>query len=185
MSLKIKGRKRSPRNGPRTCGECRACCITLGFQAREGEAPFAKPHGVPCPHLGPVGCVIYEERPPVCRRFQCGWIQAPNLPDALRPDRCGVLFCANSSPLGEGEGVYAYELVPGAADTGLPAWLIGELAAATTVILVRGDQCEILTADPHVQAHLEQGEGTRSSCDGFQAQTGNRKKHPEIRRGHQ
>lgn len=152
---RTKRRKRTPRGGTRTCGECRACCIYLGFQAREGEAPFDKPHGVLCPHLGEGGCVIYAERPPVCRRFQCGWIQAPNLPEALRPDRCGVLFCANSNLHGEGEAVYAYELVPGAAETGLPAWLIGELAAVTTVILVRGDQCEVLTADPCVQARLE------------------------------
>lgn len=156
-------RSRPPSGGKRHCGECRACCITLGFQAREGEAPFDKPHGVPCRHLVRTGCEIYDERPPVCRRFQCGWLQAPNLPDALRPDRCGMLFCANSNLHGEGEAVYAYELVPGAADAGLPAWLIGELSAQATVILVRGGRCEILTADPDVQARLEGREEDRET----------------------
>lgn len=111
---------------------------------------------MPCRHIVPTGCAIYEDRPEVCRSFQCGWIQAPNLPDALRPDRCGVLFCMNANVLGAGEAVYAYELRPGAADTGLPAWLIRELASEATVILVRNGRCEILTADPGLQARLEE-----------------------------
>lgn len=110
---------------------------------------------MPCQHLIQIGCGIYEERPPVCRRFACGWLQAPNLPEALRPDRCGVLFCTNSNVQGEGMAVYAYELTPGAAEKMLPAWLIGELAAEMTVILVRNDCCEVLTADGKVQARLE------------------------------
>jgi hypothetical protein len=162
-------RNRSPRRAApaarRRCGTCRACCITLGFQARPEEASFDKPAGLPCPHLGERGCGIYAGRPPVCRRFQCGWLQAPNLPEALRPDRCGVLVCANDDLHGEGQAIYAYELAPGAADAPLPAWLIGELAAAATVILVRGGGCEVLTADPAVQARLEArgrgGEDTR------------------------
>jgi hypothetical protein len=152
-------RSRDPKRagGGRRCGECRACCITLGFSARQGEAAFDKPHGEPCPHLVQIGCGIYEERPPVCRRFQCGWLQAPNLPDALRPDRCGVLFCVNDNLQGDGHAVYAYELTPGAADRKLPVWLIRELSAETTVIVVRSGRCEVLTADPAVQAHFEKG----------------------------
>lgn len=141
----------------RGCGECRACCITLGFQARQGEAPFDKPHGVPCPHLVQLGCGIYGQRPPVCRRFKCGWLQASNLPDALRPDRCGVLFCVNSNLHREGDAVYAYELRPGAAEQDLPAWLIRELSKESDVILVREGGCEILTADPALQARLGSG----------------------------
>src|SRR5205823_3357745 len=86
-----KQRRRRPTNG-RGCGECRACCVVLGFEARPGEAPFAKPAGVACPHVCAAGCAIYAERPPVCVRFQCAWLQTPSLPAALRPDRCGVLF---------------------------------------------------------------------------------------------
>jgi hypothetical protein len=148
----------------RTCGECRACCITLGFQAREDESPFEKPFGTPCPQLVQIGCGIYEGRPPVCRRFQCGWLQAPNLPEELRPDRCGVLFSLNADCHSEGEAVYAYELRPGAAEEDLPGWLIDELSAQTTVVLVRGDRYEVLTADPKVQARLE-AEGSFSGPD--------------------
>ena len=144
---------------PRTCGDCRACCVVLGFEARPGEAPFRKPHGEPCPHLVQIGCGIYPDRPPVCRRFRCGWLEAPNLPDALRPDRCGVLFSTNDSVLGPGHAVYAYEMRPGAADAPLPGWLLAELSATETVILVRADgRREVLTADPVLQSKL-----TRSS----------------------
>lgn len=160
MSSRSRAHRKNRPARLRSCGECRACCVVLGFEAREGEAPFAKPHGEPCPHLVQIGCGIYPERPPVCRRFQCGWLQAPNLPDALRPDRCGVLFCANENLLGTGSAVYAYEMRPGAADAALPAWLIAELSAAVTVVLVRSDgSSEVLSADPGAQRQIQQSLG--------------------------
>lgn len=149
-------RTRSVTRRERSCGECRACCITLGFQAREGEASFVKPHGTPCAHLVQIGCGIYAERPPVCRRFQCGWLQAPHLAEALRPDRCGVLFALNDNLQGPGIAVYAYELRPGAAEARAPARLIQELSEQTTVILVRGGDCEVLTSDPAIQRRLDE-----------------------------
>jgi hypothetical protein len=158
-----RSRGRSAALEQRQCGECRACCIALGFQARDNESPFEKPYGTPCPHLVQIGCGIYEDRPPVCRRFQCGWLQAPNLPKELRPDRCGVLFAVNEDLHGDGEAVYAYELRPGASEEELPAWLIDELSAQVTVVLVRDDRYEVLTADPEVQTRLEaRGAFTRS-----------------------
>ncbi len=140
--------KRRRKAEPRECGECRACCVVLGFEAHPDEAPFRKPHGTPCPHLIQIGCGIYSERPPVCRRFQCGWIQATNLPEALRPDRCGVLFCTNDNAYGDGYAVYAYELRPGAAEGELPQWLIGELVRELPVIIVREGGHELLTIQP-------------------------------------
>lgn len=131
----------------------------LGFEARPDESEFTKPAGEACPQLVRGGCGIYKDRPPVCRRFECGWLQAPNLPDELRPDRCGVLFCTNDNVLGEGHAVYAYEMRPGAADDPLPAWLIRELAEHMTVILLRGDEREVLSADPEVQQRLETAGG--------------------------
>jgi hypothetical protein len=58
----------------------------------------------------------------------------------------------NDAPDGEGYAVYAYELVPGALEADLPAWLVGELAAQATVILVRDGRCEVLTRDPSFSA---------------------------------
>jgi hypothetical protein len=111
--------------------------VVLGFEARDGEAPFAKPHGEPCPHLVQIGCGIYPERPPVCR--------------------AGVLFCANENVLGTGPAVYAYEMRPGAADAPLPAWLIRELSAAATVVLVRSDGGrEVFSADFAAQRLIQE-----------------------------
>lgn len=141
---------------PRVCGPCHACCEVLGFEARPGEASFTKPAGVACPHLCPGGCGIYAQRPPVCARFQCAWLQTPSLPDTLRPDRCGVLFAMNDSLLGEGYAVYAYELRPGASDRQPAARLLRQVARQATVILVRADgRREVWSADPDLGARLE------------------------------
>lgn len=105
-----------------------------------------------------LGCGIYPVRPPVCRRFQCAWLSAPNLPEAMRPDRCGVMFSTNDSPLKAGAfAVFAHELRPGALEGKLAQWLIGEVLAESPVILVRSSgEVEVLTADPALQAQLEQ-----------------------------
>jgi len=133
------------RNSKRTCGECRACCITLGFEAAPGESTFTKPPNTPCGHLIQIGCGIYADRPSVCQRFECAWISAPNLPDALRPDRSGVLFCTNDHPDGEGYAVFAYELQPGAIETPLPRWLIEQVVSELPVFIVRpGEPIEVL-----------------------------------------
>jgi hypothetical protein len=119
--------------------------VVLGFEAAPGESTFTKPAGTPCPHLIQVGCGVYQERPAVCRRFECAWISAPNLPEALRPDRCGVMFCTNDHPDGEGYAVFAYELRPGALETELPRWLIEQVVGELPVFLVRlGQPVEVL-----------------------------------------
>ena len=152
---------RTPRSHPaptRTCGDCRACCIVLGFEARPDESPFEKPAGEPCPHLCPGGCGVYADRPPVCGRFRCAWLQETSLPPALRPDRCGVLFAMNDNVLGDGFAVYAYEVHPGASDRDPALSLLHEVAEQATVILVRADgRREVWSADPEVQARLERG----------------------------
>ncbi len=129
--------------------------MVLGFEARPDEASFAKAAGEPCPHLCPAGCGIYAERPPVCRRFRCAWLQETDLPPSLRPDRCGVLFAMNGNVLGEGFAVYAYELRPGAAEDRAVADVMEQVAARAPVILVRADsRREVLTADPAVAARI-------------------------------
>jgi hypothetical protein len=140
----------------KSCGECRACCVVLGFEARPDESPFAKPAGDPCPHLCAAGCGIYAGRPPVCRRFRCAWLQEPTLPPSLRPDRCGVMLAMNDNVLGSGYAVYAYELRPGAATHRPVAGMIRRVAAQTPVILVRADGSrEVFTADRALAARLQ------------------------------
>lgn len=61
-----------------TCRCCGTCC------AAPDIACLAKPLGVPCPHLGgDLRCLIYAQRPDVCRNYLpdeiCALIAAPTL----------------------------------------------------------------------------------------------------------
>ncbi|MEJ1159300.1 hypothetical protein [Prosthecomicrobium sp. N25] len=76
----------------RECGTCTLCCKVLGIRELE------KPRGSWCPSCAKGrGCTVYEARPTSCRDFECFWLKAPEaahvmMPDALRPDRCKVVF---------------------------------------------------------------------------------------------
>lgn len=82
---------------PLVCGSCTACCYTPPF-LDDGEATslptledwnamrlvwqrrfFAAPSGA-CMYLDPAeGCAIYDQRPAVCRRFDCRtWYRSHN-----------------------------------------------------------------------------------------------------------
>ena len=62
------------------------CCRVLEIQVLD------KPAGVLCRHNTGTGCGIYPERPEICARWHCLWRRVEVLPDALRPDRSGVIF---------------------------------------------------------------------------------------------
>jgi hypothetical protein len=69
------------------CGDCTVCCMALRIIELDKVA------GIFCQHCLPgKGCGIYETRPEVCRSFHCGWRQVPQLGEAWRPDRSGVLI---------------------------------------------------------------------------------------------
>jgi hypothetical protein len=72
----------------RECGGCIECCIRLKVEHPE----LRKQAGTPCPHLVGAGCGIYDKRPSVCRSWHCLWRVRSELPNAARPDRCGVIF---------------------------------------------------------------------------------------------
>lgn len=76
----------------RSCGQCTACCRALEIKA------LGKPAGVLCQHSTGTACGIYEERPEACARWHCLWRRIGALPDALRPDRLGVLFSLENRP---------------------------------------------------------------------------------------
>ena len=75
----------------RSCGPCTACCRILEIEV------LAKPAGTLCPHNSGIGCTIYAERPDACARWHCLWRKIGALPDALRPDRSGVVFALERS----------------------------------------------------------------------------------------
>jgi len=96
----------------RKCGECHACCITLGIE------DLNKPKDTPCPHLKTCGtrrCGIYDTRPGECADFACAWKRGFTKA-RYRPDRCGVLFYASESTFGS--SLVAAEMWAGASSRG-------------------------------------------------------------------
>ena len=72
----------------RDCGSCNACCKwlyvedVLGYQIGPGK---------PCFYLcEEKNCTIHEQRPEVCRKYQCAWSQRV-LPEWMKPDKCNAI----------------------------------------------------------------------------------------------
>ena len=72
----------------RPCGDCSVCCTHMTIDTPS----FAKVAGVACEHCLSPGCGIYETRYDICRTYRCGWKHAAWLPEAMRPDRSGVVI---------------------------------------------------------------------------------------------
>jgi hypothetical protein len=88
-----KGKAEGGKKREHKCGSCTKCCELVAV------SDICKPGFTRCIHEGFVpslrheGCTIYTNRPRSCAaawsclwRFNCNWT------DALRPDRCGVVF---------------------------------------------------------------------------------------------
>lgn len=78
------------------CGNCKLCCKLLGV------AELDKAPNVWCPHCdkrsSAGGCTIYDNRPPNCRNFECGWLVNDGDPE-LRPDRIHLIVTGESKKL--------------------------------------------------------------------------------------
>lgn len=68
----------------RKCGACTLCCTALAVPELD------KPNGVPCKHLTPTGCGIYDDRPDSCRAFECMYLQGEG-DLTTRPDKVGAV----------------------------------------------------------------------------------------------
>lgn len=68
----------------RSCENCTACCILCYVPELD------KGEGKKCEHCDK-GCAIYESRPESCRKYDCAWKKG-ELPDYMRPDKCGVMI---------------------------------------------------------------------------------------------
>jgi len=108
----------------RTCEGCTLCCTVIAVPALE------KPAGVACRHCEAAGCGIFAApaRPAACHAYRCAWLFNAAWPDALRPDRCGVVF----EPFGD-------RCMAAAVDAAHPmAWREGQARLAIEVLLAHG-----------------------------------------------
>jgi len=71
----------------RDCAGCGACCDVLKVDTTE----LQKPADTACAHRSSQGCAIHAVRPPICRTWFCGWRRIAAMPDAARPDLCGLM----------------------------------------------------------------------------------------------
>jgi Fe-S-cluster containining protein len=87
--------------GPVPCAGCSACCYYAGIpvdkkrdrnrlphllteRGPDGELVLQRRSDGACVHLGERGCTVYEQRPAVCRTFDCRVFAAMGL-----VERCG------------------------------------------------------------------------------------------------
>jgi hypothetical protein len=74
----------------RSCGECSMCCKLLKID----EIEISKPANQWCKHCRPGagGCMIYDDRPPVCHGFACLWLVDPTLNDEWKPSHSKIVI---------------------------------------------------------------------------------------------
>ena len=89
--------------GPVPCGGCTACCYYEGIPVdakrdrrrlphllterdADGELVLQRRADGACIHLGERGCTVYEQRPVVCRSFDCRAFAAMGIVERCGPD---------------------------------------------------------------------------------------------------
>ncbi len=112
-------------NRPHLCGECRVCCYHFPL--------LDKPAKQWCKHSTPTGCDCYNDRPPVCRQYQCGWLLWNTLPNYLRPDKSGIIITRRFAFKGH-LVVFLSEFRPGALSTAIGSELIANLKRCKIII---------------------------------------------------
>lgn len=71
----------------RPCEQCNACCKGQ-LAGSVYDVPFG--FGKPCSFLVREKCTIYEDRPAMCKNYQCAWSQHL-FPEECRPDKIGIM----------------------------------------------------------------------------------------------
>jgi hypothetical protein len=91
----------------RQCGDCLMCCRVLAV-----EGVTEQGHACKFSQLG-IGCVIYQERPQICRDFVCVWL-AGALLEQHRPDKVRAVVLTEQTKQW-GHAFVIYESWPGSA----------------------------------------------------------------------
>ena len=106
----------------RECGECTKCCEgNLLLTVRNRSVNKSNP----CHFLSKLskcgGCTIYEDRPPVCKDFQCDWLINPEIPEWMKPSLANVIVINQDQAK-----VHYYEIVEtdGKIDSVVLNWIL-------------------------------------------------------------
>lgn len=107
----------------RECGDCTLCCKI------ERIVEFDKPSNTWCEHCKD-GCALFNkpERPEVCRTFRCLWLDNPDTPEWMRPDKVGFYAVE--------KGEYTKVVVDPDRDTGINRLLVEYLVGGDKHMLV-------------------------------------------------
>jgi len=125
-------------NHENKCGECTVCC-TLCDVSELNKKP-----GEHCIKCDGSGCLDYNNRPQVCRDFECASYQGgDNI--KLRPDKCGIMFFKTN------ERIFCGVKVPGKRMTDLARGQIKSFnqQGYSVVMLAIGETPHVMLAKTH------------------------------------
>lgn len=114
----------------RLCGTCTACCVETEFNTPE----FSKEYMKPCQYLCETGCGIYEKRFPVCKEYNCLWLQGYGT-EIERPNITGII--SNITTINGGTWVSVRELGEDALTTTGKSFVIDLVIKHQIPIIVR------------------------------------------------
>ena len=138
----------------RPCGDCMLCCKVMAIKELD------KPCDKWCGHadLVHIGCKIYDERPPVCRGFNCLW-KLGVLPEEYKPNKIhAVVWSSDEDP--PVVVVAIDKSFPGVRDSEPVKSLIEKIAGGFKTLVVERNHRRLLVKDlsevpPDVRAKIE------------------------------
>jgi uncharacterized protein len=127
------------------------CCKLLGVEE------LYKMPGEWCDYCEKgVRCKIYDNRPSTCSEYECLWLQNPNIPDNLRPDKSRVVLSSTV----DGEGIVAHVDVghyPQVVKEGVVGKFLKRMVNnGITVIATCGEERMVLYSSTHVRPELRE-----------------------------
>lgn len=133
----------------RSCGSCTACCEVPSIALPWEE----KPQYQKCSKLGTGNhaCGVYDERPDVCVRFRCLWLEGLGTKDD-RPDKAGLILNITQTGLDVPQEVAdkvpgalgkALREAPGLAVQAMEVWAKAWTTSAAHIIRDIGDVAPI------------------------------------------
>ena len=129
------------------CGDCTACCTLFPIE------PIGKPMNTHCQYCESE-CSIYGNKPQMCTDFECAYLQADNVPEGLRPDKCGVIFTKKTDNMFSGTLIPEVGITDAAKgqiqsfnDQGYSVVLLSLKEKKPLLVLAAGHDAEVVMAE--------------------------------------